>query len=701
MDHLINHYFCSKIKYILQPNIQVKYYSSMSLISEQFQSGQYGHCIKLYESGSTMFNYIELYFIAISYLFLGHYKSSQSVLYKIKKHGNELPDFNTYLAFNALKLSDYKKAKYYLDKQKESIQPFFYETNIELSLKLGQLRRVKTLINKADKLGVNSIDYLVNKAVYFTLKLNYVDAEKILLALIKRAPQNETIIDNLIKIYIANKMSNNVIHILEETIKSKPDNLKYIWKLLLEYAFSGDHKKRKQLIRKMRAADKENSELREILAIPSVYDSNEQISEFRQTIKSSLEGLIKKENKITNPQKEFASTPFFLSYHNDSNKAILAHLGTMFSRGRFPVPKFKKRKKNSKPKIGIISQHFYNNSVMDFYKNTLINLPDEFHVTMINISPFFIDETTRKLKNRADEYYQLSTSHDEIIPFVVHCQFDMIIYPEVGMSPCIYYLSMCRLAPIQTIIIGHPETSGSSQIDYYVSWKHFHNKDPKSDFTEQVIQLNEIPVCYDFPKKKLLNSNINHLNLHKDGTLFFIPMMIFKIHPIFDDVIVGIIKENPNFYIMIVEYKGLERVIINRLKKRLSNKQLDQIIISPHLKKDVYFSMLKKSDVILETFPFGGGNTMLQALAVGTPYVSLKSNYLRGSFGSGFYSYINETQFIAKTIDDYISIAINVATSNKIKSDFKKRVKEKHSKLFNNMSGSIEFYKWLESILEI
>ena len=372
----------------------------------------------------------------------------------------------------------------------------------------------------------------------------------------------------------------------------------------------------------------------------------------------------------------------------------------MFSNGRRPIPKVKKRKTHNKPKIGIISQHFFNHSVMDFYKNTLINFPDEFHLTIININPFFIDKVTQKLKSRADEYYQLSTSHDEIIPFVVHCQFDMIIYPEVGMSPCIYYLSMCRLAPIQTSIIGHPETSGSSQIDYYVSWKHFHNKDPKDDFTEQVIQLHDIPVCYDFPKFKLLNKEVEIPSLPKEGKLFFIPMMIFKIHPIFDDVIVGIIKENPNFYIMIVEYKGMERVIINRLKKRLSKKQLNQLIITPHLKKDEYFCVLKKADVILETFPFGGGNTMLQALAVGTPYVSLKSNHLRGSFGSGFYSYINETQFIAQSIDDYILIAINIASSKKIKSDFKKRVLQNHPKLFNNMSGSNEFYLWIASILK-
>ena len=76
----------------------------------------------------------------------------------------------------------------------------------------------------------------------------------------------------------------------------------------------------------------------------------------------------------------------------------MAQLGLMFSNGRRPIPKVKKRKTHNKPKIGIISQHFFNHSVMDFYKNTLINFPDEFHLTIININPFFIDKVTQKLK---------------------------------------------------------------------------------------------------------------------------------------------------------------------------------------------------------------------------------------------------------------------------------------------------------------
>ena len=77
---------------------------------------------------------------------------------------------------------------------------------------------------------------------------------------------------------------------------------------------------------------------------------------------------------------------------------------------------------------------------------------------------------------RADKHYQTSKAQDELVPLVMESQFDMVIYPEIGMSPCIYFLAMQRLAPIQMVLMGHPETTGMTTIDYYVSWANFHGK---------------------------------------------------------------------------------------------------------------------------------------------------------------------------------------------------------------------------------
>ena len=41
--------------------------------------------------------------------------------------------------------------------------------------------------------------------------------------------------------------------------------------------------------------------------------------------------------------------------------------------------------------------------------------------------------------------------------------------PDVGMEPFSYYLSFARLAPVQVVWWGHPDTTPSNQIDYFLS----------------------------------------------------------------------------------------------------------------------------------------------------------------------------------------------------------------------------------------
>ena len=42
-------------------------------------------------------------------------------------------------------------------------------------------------------------------------------------------------------------------------------------------------------------------------------------------------------------------------------------------------------------------------------------------------------------------------------------------YTKVGLDPVAYFLSFARLAPVQMVWWGHPDTSGVPSLDYFVS----------------------------------------------------------------------------------------------------------------------------------------------------------------------------------------------------------------------------------------
>ena len=46
---------------------------------------------------------------------------------------------------------------------------------------------------------------------------------------------------------------------------------------------------------------------------------------------------------------------------------------------------------------------------------------------------------------------------------------DIIFYPDIGMSAITYFLAFSRLAPVQIVSWGHPETTGIDTIDYFLS----------------------------------------------------------------------------------------------------------------------------------------------------------------------------------------------------------------------------------------
>ena len=55
----------------------------------------------------------------------------------------------------------------------------------------------------------------------------------------------------------------------------------------------------------------------------------------------------------------------------------------------------------------------------------------------------------------------------EKIQIVDKENFDILFYPDIGMSIEFYFLSLIRLARYQIMSWGHPETTGSKSIDFF------------------------------------------------------------------------------------------------------------------------------------------------------------------------------------------------------------------------------------------
>lgn len=98
------------------------------------------------------------------------------------------------------------------------------------------------------------------------------------------------------------------------------------------------------------------------------------------------------------------------------------------------------------------------------------------------------------------------------------------------------------------------------------------------------------------------------------------------------------------------------------------------------------------ADVMLDPFPFCGGNTTYEALAVGTPVVTLPGRFLRGRLTSAMYQLMEITTPIASTTDEYVKLAVRLATDQDFGREVRRSIVETREVLFDYISN-VHFFE--------
>jgi predicted O-linked N-acetylglucosamine transferase (SPINDLY family) len=83
--------------------------------------------------------------------------------------------------------------------------------------------------------------------------------------------------------------------------------------------------------------------------------------------------------------------------------------------------------------------------------------------------------------------------------------------------------------------------------------------------------------------------------------------------------------------------------------------------VAPRLRPQ-YLELYRQIDIGLDTFPYNGHTTSLDSFWMGVPVVTLVGSTVVGRAGSSQLTNLGLTELIAKTPDEFISIASELAT---------------------------------------
>jgi predicted O-linked N-acetylglucosamine transferase (SPINDLY family) len=115
----------------------------------------------------------------------------------------------------------------------------------------------------------------------------------------------------------------------------------------------------------------------------------------------------------------------------------------------------------------------------------------------------------------------------------------------------------------------------------------------------------------------------------------------------------------------------------------------------PRVSRDDFLHLQAVADVLLDTFPFGGGNTTYEAFAFGTPVVTLPGRSLRGRLTAALYRQMGVMECVAADAPGYVAIALKLGNDPCWREEVRGRILARKHRIFGDASAVAELEDYL------
>jgi protein O-GlcNAc transferase len=404
--------------------------------------------------------------------------------------------------------------------------------------------------------------------------------------------------------------------------------------------------------------------------------------------------------------------PFFLAYHGQCDRDLQVKAARLYARAlptlRFVSPHCERRQRRpGRVRIGFISRYLCAHSI----GKTSLGLIEKidrrrFEVYALRIPPGSDDNTTARIRAAADHYIQvlgdlreLTATHRQLAAL----ELDILFYQDIGMESLSYFLSFARLAPVQCVSFGHPNTTGVPTMDYFISNDLYETAQSPGHYSERLALLHDLPTLAYYYRPQVTHEVPARaaLGLPQNATIYVCPQTLFKLHPDFDGLLKGILERDARGLIVLIQ----DRIQAwnDRLSARFRRTMpqvADRVLFLPSLPQSQFMQLLASSDVMLDTLHFNGMNSSLEALAVGLPVVTLPTELQRGRHTRAMYLKMGITDCIAASTEEYVDIAARLGTDATFRRDLRERILSRNYVLYEDERVVLEFERFFLSAFQ-
>jgi predicted O-linked N-acetylglucosamine transferase (SPINDLY family) len=233
-------------------------------------------------------------------------------------------------------------------------------------------------------------------------------------------------------------------------------------------------------------------------------------------------------------------------------------------------------------------------------------------------------------------------------------------------------------APIQVTWLGFPATSGVKTIDYRIT-DHYADPEGMTEHlnVETLWRLPGMFCCYKAHENS--PAPIDHPPSEDNGYVTFGCFNNFaRVSDGTLDSWAKILARVPDARLLL-EIVGIENASFKSdIEKRLVSRGLpiERVILEARKRENQYV-LYNRIDIALDPFPSNGGTTSMDTLWMGVPLITKAGDQFFARLGTTILGHAGLPELIAQTPDEYVDLAVNLATDRSRLRNLRHRLRER------------------------
>jgi protein O-GlcNAc transferase len=449
--------------------------------------------------------------------------------------------------------------------------------------------------------------------------------------------------------------------------------------------------------------------VRSCLLLPQIYSDSDDVHRWRERFNIGLDALLA-EDEASEDVWRIGQSNFLLAYQGQNDRDFQARYARFLQKlihqqrpDYLLLPKADAKRKRSR--VVFVSSFFRQCTVGHYFRSWITDLDPAVFERIVIHTGWQPDEFGAALQAQCDQFHVVRGGVLQVADAVRALAPDIIIYPEVGMAVTNYLLVNMRMAPVQIAAWGHPVTTGSSEIDYFLTCDAMEPDDAAAHYAERLLMLPGIGTRYAMPMSVDASISRESFALSRDQHLYICPQSLFKIHPDNDAIYIDIITRDTKAVLLFFQsdQPAVTEAFSQRLARGMAEHAIaprNQIKFLPRMDAASFRGALSIADVMLDTLHWSGGNTSLDALSVAAPIVSLPGEFMRGRQTAAMLRAMDAHELIADNRAAYVEHALALAGDAAMRDGLRKKLKANRGEIFDRPEPVVRLGEHLLTLFE-